>query len=268
MSFLKTVFDCDAPVALITGSGAPRVGREIATELARNGCRIALHANTSVDAAGQAADELTRRYQSNTIVTQGSLEDDGVPQRLVDETVTAFGRLDILVNSAAIWSPTPIEEVTAAEMRRYFEINTVAAFLCARAAADVMSDQTTGGSIVNLGDWATVRPYLDHAAYFPSKGAIDVMTRSLAVEFASRNAAIRVNCVKPGPVLLADEVPDQQRLKLCASTLTGGIGTAGHVAHAVRFLCENTFVNGVCLPVDGGRSIYSPDGLQVGENTG
>ncbi|WP_182865643.1 SDR family oxidoreductase [Rhodopirellula sp. JC639] len=268
MSFLKTVFDCDAPVALVTGSGAPRVGREIAMELARGGCRIALHANTSVEEAEQAAKQLSKDYQCESIITQGSLEKDDVPQRLVDETVAAFGRLDILVNSAAIWSPTPIDQVTPAEMRRYFDINSVAVFLCARAAAAVMADQTTGGSIVNLGDWATVRPYLDHAAYFPSKGAIDVMTRSLAVEFATRNAAIRVNCVKPGPVLLADEIPDRQRLKLCTSTLTGGIGTAGHVAHAVRFLCENTFVNGVCLPVDGGRSIYSPDGLQVGENTG
>jgi NAD(P)-dependent dehydrogenase (short-subunit alcohol dehydrogenase family) len=268
MSLLKTVFDCEQPVALVTGSGAARVGRAIAVELARQGCRIALHANTSVDQAHRVAKQLSDQYDVPSIVTTGALDQDEVPERLIGETVSAFGRLDILVNSAAIWKPTPIDQVTAAEMRRYFDVNTIASFMCARAAGAVMASQPNGGSIVNLGDWATVRPYLDHSAYFPSKGGIDVMTRCLAVELATRNAAIRVNCVKPGPVLLAEEVPDQQRRKLCESTLTGGIGTAEHIAHAVRFLCENTFINGVCLPVDGGRSIYSPDGLQVGENTG
>ena len=268
MSMLKTVFDCEAPVALVTGSGAPRVGRAIAIELARCGCRIALHANASVAQAHEVARTLSEKYGTESIVTSGALDQDGVPEQLVDTTVTSFGRVDILVNSAAIWSPTPIGDVTAAELRRYFDVNAIGTFMCARAAAATMATRPTGGSIVNLGDWATVRPYLDHAAYFPSKGAIDVMTRSLAVEFATRNAAIRVNCVKPGPVLLNDEVPDAQRRKLCESTLTGGIGTAEHIAHAVRFLCENTFVNGVCLPVDGGRSIYAADGLQVGENTG
>ena len=268
MSLLKTVFGCDAPVALVTGSGAPRVGRAIAGELARHGCRIALHANTSVAEATEVSEQLAERFDTESIITTGALEQDDVPDRLVGEAVDAFGRLDILVNSAAIWRPTAMDQVTPAELRHYFDVNTIASFMCARAAATVMTSQPTGGSIVNLGDWATVRPYLDHSAYFPSKGAIDVMTRSLAVEFAMRNAAIRVNCVKPGPVLLADEVPDEKRRKLCASTLTGRIGTAEHVAHAVRFLCENTFINGVCLPVDGGRSIYSPDGLQAGENTG
>lgn len=268
MNQLKTVFDCDSPVALVTGSGSPRVGRAIAIELARHGCRIALHANTSVDQANDVATQLADRFGTRSIVTCGALDQDDVPDRLVGETVDAFGRLDILVNSAAIWSPTVLDDVTPKEMRHYFDVNTVGSFLAARAAGAVMTSQPTGGSIVNLGDWATVRPYLDHAAYFPSKGAIDTMTRSLAVELAMRNPAIRVNCVKPGPVLLADEVPDDKRQKLCESTLTGGIGTAEHVAHAVRFLCENTFVNGVCLPVDGGRSIYAPDGLQFGENTG
>jgi NAD(P)-dependent dehydrogenase (short-subunit alcohol dehydrogenase family) len=268
MNRLQQVFDHPAPVALVTGSGAPRVGRAIAVELAQHGCRVALHANTSGEQAQQAADRLRDQFGQPTLVTCGAVEEDGVAERLVEETRQAFGRLDILVNSAAIWWPTPLEKVTAAELRRYFDVNTVGSFLCARAAGEVMSRQPQGGSIVNLGDWATVRPYLDHAAYFPSKGSIDVMTRSLAVELATRHRRLRVNCIKPGPVLLAEDVGDRRREKLCASTLSGEIGTAEHVAHAVRFLCENTFVNGVCLPVDGGRSIYCPDGLQVGENTG
>lgn len=268
MSSLSATFNHPSPVALITGSGAPRVGRSIAIALATAGCRIALHANTSVDEAESVAADLRSQNGIDVIVTSGSLGDDSVPGRLVSQTVDHFGRLDILVNSAAIWKPTKIDDVTAEEIRRYFDINSIATFLCARAAADIMVGQDRGGSIVNIGDWATVRPYLDHAAYFPSKGAVEIMTRSLAVEFGSKNPRVRVNCVQPGPVLLDDSVSDKKRDAIAASTLVGRVGTPDHIAHAVQFLCENDFITGVCLPVDGGRTIYAPDGMQVGMNTG
>ncbi len=268
MSNLSTVFDCPSPVALVTGSGAPRVGRSIAVHLAGLGCRLALHANTSVESAESLAGKLRREFEIDVIVTQGSLEDDAVPKRLVEETFKHFGRIDILVNSAAIWSPSKLADITPDEIRRYFDINAVASFLSAREAGLRMAGQPRGGSIINLGDWATGRPYLDHAAYFPSKGAVEVMTRSLAVELAHLNPRIRVNCILPGPVLLEDSVSGEKRSKIAASTLVGRVGTPGHIAHAVQFLCENDFVTGVCLPVDGGRSIFAPDGMQVGMNTG
>ena len=265
---LQRLFNCDHPVALITGSGADRVGRQIAGHLANLGCHIALHANSSMDEAERAAKEIRDSSGVDAIVTAGSLEDDSTATSLVEKTQTHFDRIDILVNSAAIWSPTPLQEITPDEIRRYFQINSVGSFLAARAAGMIMATQDTGGSIVNIGDWATVRPYLDHAAYFPSKGAIEVMTRSLAVELAQLNQSIRVNCIQPGPVMLGDDVSDAEQQKLAKSTLVGQVGRAQNVAHAVQFLCENDFINGVCLPVDGGRSIFAPDGLQVGMNTG
>lgn len=268
MPTLQQTFDCETPVAMVTGSGAPRVGRAIAKHLASLGCRLALHANTSGDDAETVAQELRTRHQVDVLVTQGALQDDLVPTRLVEETFERFGRLDILVNSAAIWNPKKLQAVTSADLREYFNVNTLASFLCARAAAAKMAEQSRGGSIINMGDWATVRPYLDHAAYFPSKGAVEVMTRSLAVELAQSNPRIRVNCIQPGPVLLSDDVSEEHRSKIAASTLVQRVGTPDHIAHAVQFLCENDFVTGVCLPVDGGRTIYAPDGMQVGMNTG
>lgn len=265
---LQDVFDTEHPVALVTGSGAARVGQAVADELARSGCHVALHANRSRKEAEQSAARLSDAYSIRSIVTQGSLDQEGTPRRILSETLDAFGRIDILVNSAAIWQPLALEQVTADTLRRYFEINAVASFLCAQAAGLRMVEQSRGGAIVNLGDWATVRPYLDHAGYFPSKGSIEVMTRSLAVELASRNPRIRVNCVCPGPVLLGQGVSPEEREQLAASTLVRRIGSPQAVAHAVRFLCENDFVTGACLPVDGGRSIFAADGLQVGRNTG
>jgi len=265
---LQETFGTEQPVALVTGSGAPRVGRAIAEELAHRGCHVALHANTSGAEAETVAASWPSRFDRDAIVLTGSLEHDDVCDSLIDQAHSHFGRLDILVNSAAIWSPSSLEDITGDEIRRYFQINSVASLLCARAAGRIMIRQDHGGAIVNIGDWATVRPYADHAAYFPSKGAIEAMTRSLAVELGSRHPGVRVNCVQPGPVLLGEDVPEETISRLVESTLAKRIGTPEDVAAAVAFLCENTFVTGVCLPVDGGRGIFAPDGLQVGRNTG
>ena len=129
MPTLQQVFDCDDPVALVTGSGAKRVGREIALRLAKLGCRCALHANTSRVAVDELKQLITQDIGRESFVTHGSLAEEGTPDRLVKETVERFGRLDILVNSAAIWTPTPLEDITPAEIRNYFEINSVASFL-------------------------------------------------------------------------------------------------------------------------------------------
>ncbi len=265
---LQTTFQCDAPVALVTGSGAPRVGRAIALHLASLGCRLAIHANSSAAAAEETIERLRRDARPPAIFVAADLADAAAAEGLVARVIETFGRIDILVNSAAIWWPTPLEQITAAEIRRYLDINTVGSFLTARAAGLRMVEQPSGGAIVNLGDWATVRPYLDHAAYFPSKGAIEAMTRSLAVELGHRNPRVRVNCLRPGPVLLAEDVSPEDRLQLEEGILLRRIGTAEQVAHAVQFLCENDFITGVDLPVDGGRCIYAQDGLQAGRNIG
>ena len=112
MSKLQEIFDCPEPVALVTGSGSRRVGRAIAIHLASLGCRVAVHANTSVDQAEEVARYISNKYSKQAMVTQGSLCDEETPQRLIDETVANFKRIDILVNSAAIWQPKALEKIT------------------------------------------------------------------------------------------------------------------------------------------------------------
>lgn len=254
-------------VAFVTGSGAPRVGNAIIKHLAALGYRIALHAHTSIQNAEQTAAEL-RRSGSEVIILQGAINDAARVEGMIQEVVDSMGRIDVLVNSAAIWSPTRLEEVTADEVRHYFEVNTLGTFVAARAAGLQMTRQSSGGVIINIGDWALARPYLDHAAYFPSKGAVEAITRSLAVELAERNRCVRVNCIHPGPVLLSDDLSEQRRRAVQESTLLKRVGTPQHIAHAVQFLIENDFVTGVALPVDGGRTIYANDPLQTGLRTG
>jgi len=120
----------------------------------------------------------------------------------VQQTVARFGRLDVLVNCAASWKSTRLEDVTAAEVATISTPTRWGPFFCSQQAGLAMVKQPEGGNIINIGDWATVRPYLHYAAYFPSKGALPTMTRTFALELASRNPNVRVNCILPGPVML------------------------------------------------------------------
>jgi pteridine reductase len=241
-------------VALVTGSGRPRVGRVVAQMLAQRGYALALHYHQSGDEAGRTADGL-REQGTPAEAFQADVADETQVTRLFREVVERFGRLDVLVTAAAIWEPKPLEEVTAVDVRRHFEINALGTFLCCQEAGRIMVGQPEGGAIVTIGDWATERPYPDYAAYFSSKGAIGAMTRMFAVELARRNPAVRVNSVLPGPVMLPDDLAPADRDRAIAGTLLRREGRPEHVGHAVLFLVENDFVTGVCIPVDGGRTI-------------
>jgi pteridine reductase len=238
------------PVALVTG-GAVRVGEAIVRELAGRGYRVAVHANRSLDRAQQLVDEL--RTQGREAAAFGAeLRDEDATRAMIDRVHRHFGRLDALVCNAAIWSPTPLPGVTADDVRHFFEVNTIGPFVCGHHAGLIMAEQEDGGAIVNIGDWATRRPYRNYSAYFVSKGAIPTLTRMLAVELAPR---VRVNAVLPGPVLLPDSLSEEDRQGAIAGTLLKRVGRPENIAQAVAFLIENDFITGACLPVDGGRTI-------------
>ena len=115
--------------------------------------------------------------------------------------------------------------------------------------------------IITIGDWAIERPYLDHSSYFISKGAIPTLTKTLAVEFATRNPKVRVNCIHPGPVMFPPDSSEDDQKEMVESTLTKNPNCPESISQAVEFFITNQFVTGVCLPVDGGRSIFAPDSV-------
>jgi pteridine reductase len=165
-----------------------------------------------------------------------------------------------LVNSAAVWDWKPLETVNASDVQRQFEVNTLGTFLCSQQAGLAMVRQESGGAIILIGDWAVVRPYPQFASYFVGKGSIETMTRSLAVELAMRNANIRVNAILPGPVMLDPSISAEKAKRISEECLLKRLGSAEDVSRAARFLAEQPFITGVCLPVDGGRSIYCTSG--------
>jgi pteridine reductase len=240
----------DQPVALITG-GAVRVGAAIVRALASRGYRVAVHANTSLGQAQELVNELVDA--GHTAAAFGAdLRDEEATRAMIDRARRHFGRLDALVNSAAAWSPTPLATTMADDVRRFFEVNTVAPFVCCQHAGQIMMKQEQGGAIVNIGDWAVERPYRNYSAYFAAKGAIPTLTRVFAVELAPR---VRVNAVLPGPVALPESISEADRNRAVAGTLLRRAGTPQNVADAVVALLGNDFITGVCLPVDGGRTI-------------
>jgi pteridine reductase len=245
----------DQPVALVTGAGAPRIGNAVARALAARGYRLIVHANTSIAAAQQLADELSSAG-SESIAVAADLRDERAIESAVRQAHGHFGRIDALVNCAAIWEAKRLEEVSADDVRRNFEINTLGTFVFCQQVGQIMVGQAQGGAIVNFGDWAIARPYLDHAAYIPSKGAIPALTRTFAAELASRNPRIRVNAILPGPVMLPEDMSKAERDAAIAGTLLQREGSPQNVAQAVVFLLENDYITGVCLPVDGGRSVF------------
>src|SRR5579859_5402740 len=181
-------------VALVTGSGKKRVGWHVADALAGRGYDIAVHYRTSAKEAAETVEHLRGRGVE-AVAFQADLSDEQAIRGLFRAAVDRFGRLDVLVNCAAVYRAKRLEEVTAADLRHNFDANLLGTFLCAQQAGLAMVRQPEGGCIVNLGDWAVVRPYGGYAAYFASKGSIPTLTRTLAVELGSRNPSVRVNCI-------------------------------------------------------------------------
>ncbi|HJZ57263.1 MAG TPA: SDR family oxidoreductase [Gemmataceae bacterium] len=245
-------------VALVTGSGKKRVGSVVAEALARRGYAIAVHYRTSAAEAEETARAL-RAHGVEAATFPADLADEKAVRAMVRDVLGRFGRIDVLVNCAAVWKSKPLEEVTAADVRLHFDTNALGTFLCGQQAGLAMVNQPEGGVIVNVGDWAEVRPYLGYAAYFPSKGAVTAVTRCLAVELAHRNPAVRVNAILPGPVMLPPELTDEEKRGAVNGTLVKREGSPGNIAQAVLSFLDNDFVTGACLPVDGGRTIYAPE---------
>ncbi|HEX5269671.1 MAG TPA: SDR family oxidoreductase [Gemmataceae bacterium] len=246
------------PVALVTGSGKRRVGWYVADALARRGCALAVHYRTSAAEAAETAAAL-RAHGVEAAAFQADLTNEAAVRALVDAVLRQFGRLDVLVNCAAVWRSKRLEDVTADDVRLHFDTNTLGTFLCCQHGGLAMVRQPEGGCIVNVSDWAEVRPYLNYAAYFPSKAAVTGLTRTFAVELAHRNPRVRVNCVMPGPVMLPADLPEQERRQAINATLLKREGSPDNVARAVLSFLDNDFVTGVCLPVDGGRTVYAPE---------
>jgi len=245
--------DLHGTVALITGAGR-RIGRGIALVLAQAGADVVLHVHTSsAEAVRGEISQLGRRAW----VLPADLSQPDAVRRLVDEAQEAAGRIDILVNNAAIFFPTPVATLGCADWQRTLRMNLSAPFLLSLLVGRNMYQQGSG-KIIFLGDWSGQRPSQEFLPYCVSKSGVHALTHALAKAFAPN---VQVNEIAPGPVLVPEEYSAQERAQVRKNTPLQRFGDAQDVARVVRFLAESgDFVTGATYGVDGGWSAKGPGG--------
>jgi NAD(P)-dependent dehydrogenase (short-subunit alcohol dehydrogenase family) len=238
--------DIKGKLALVTGS-AKRVGRGIVLALAAEGADVIVHYRSSRDAAERTAGE-ARQHGVQAVTMRADLADPVQIERLFGEIRSRFGRLDILINNAAVYDPTPIQTLTAEQWDRQMQTNVRGPALCTRHAAELM--QGRGGVIVNLTDIAATRPRGDWHAYCASKAALLALTKSTAKALAGEK--IRVNCVSPGVAAWPEDMDPLLKQKILRQIPLGRPGTPEDIAQAVLFLVKHDYVTGEELRIDGG----------------
>jgi glucose 1-dehydrogenase len=243
-------------VALVTGASSG-IGWAVAERLQRDGFALGFHSHRESEDYKERFEELSARGRANWVV--GDVSDPAVCERLVDDTVDALGRMDVLVNNAGVTVAKPALDLTADDFDRIFGIDVRGAFLLAVAAGKRMRE-AGGGVILNITSVHEHVPRPGFALYSGAKAALGMITRSLALELAKDG--IRVNAVAPGAIATerneeADELVDEIPL--------GRAGEPEEVAALVSYLASDAarYVTGASFLIDGGMSqqvVYRPAG--------
>jgi NAD(P)-dependent dehydrogenase (short-subunit alcohol dehydrogenase family) len=188
---------------------------------------------------------------SRVLALPMDVREPGAPQRVVEQVIGRFGRLDILVNNASVWLRAPFLEITAEAWQAALDINLTGPFLMSQAAAPHMLKQGAGliVSITDLSAYQTWKEYAHHAA---TKAGLVALTRVMAAELAP---AVRVNAIAPGTVLLPDGATDAKRQWAESNSLLKRVGRPEDVARTVLFLVDSDFATGAVYFVDGGRAL-------------
>lgn len=238
--------------ALITGG--KRIGAAIARALASSGMDVALSYNRSrAEAEAAAADIHATGRRAHVVAADVSNPADC--RALVDGTAAAFGRLDVLINMASVYSSIPFDQTDERVWNSVVDVDLRAAFLCSRAAAPHMR-HAGGGRIVNFADWvaASGRPrYLGFLPYYVAKAGVIALTEALALELAGDS--ILVNAIAPGPIVAPPGISDDEVKAVEAATPLGRWGGEQAIVRAAMFLIETDFVTGETIRVDGGRHV-------------
>jgi pteridine reductase len=241
--------------ALVTGA-ARRVGAALADAFHAAGARVAVHYRSSQDAAEALVARLNGSRADSARAFRADLADPAACDTLVAEVVRAFGRLDVLVNNASTFYPTPLGTITPDQFDDLVGSNLRAPLFLSQAAAPALARHE--GLILNIGDIHGLRPLSGHAVYCAAKAGLLMLTRSLARELGP---AIRVNAIAPGPVMWPERGVDAAlRESIIARTALKRAGSADDVAKAALYFATGApFVTGQVLAVDGGRLVGGAD---------
>src|SRR5271154_5597022 len=232
-------------VALVTGSGK-RLGRAVAIGLAEQGADVVIHYRSSEAEAREAVAEIEKLGRRSLALQADLAQISELPQ-LFQKVEANFGRLDILVNSAANFLQTEFASTTERVWDASLDTNLKAAFFCCQAAAPLL--KKSNGAIINFADIGGILGWPGFIPHSISKAGIIMLTRALAKELAPE---IRVNAIAPGTITMPGDPPEWQRDFIKRAPLQR-TGTPADIADAVSFLVNAKFITGQTLVVDGGR---------------
>lgn len=238
-------------VALVTG-GAQRIGACIARTLHGEGVNLALHYNRSRAAADALRETLEQERPGSVELVQADLCDTASLPRLIETLQASFGRLDLLVNNASSFYPTPLEDASEAQWEDLIGSNLKGPFFLTRAAAPLL--RAAKGAVVNLVDIYSERPLKQYPIYSIAKAGNAMMVRALARELGPE---VRVNGVSPGAILWPDQgLADAAKDEILSRTALRRAGAPEDIAKAVLFLARDAgYITGQIIAVDGGRSL-------------
>ncbi len=242
--------DSHSPVALVTGAGV-RLGAETASLLHAHGYNVVVHCHHSLKAADDLCQSLNSQREGSAQTCQADLSDMKAVKALAETAIGAWGRLDVLVNNASAFFPTPVETVSEAQWEDLFASNAKAPLFLASHVALVLKEQR--GCIINITDLYARRGLINHSIYTMAKAALEAMTRTLARELAPE---VRVNAIAPGAILWppGQELDEDKKQAIIEKSSLKKMGSPKDIANAVLFLVEKgTYITGQVLHVDGGR---------------
>lgn len=240
--------DLAGKVALVTGAGV-RLGRAIALGLAQGGCDLVLHCRSSRKEADLLAKQI-RDLGRRAVVLQADLSRAADVKKLARKSEAAFGRVDILINSAAIFWPTALEKLTVAELDAFLNVNLKAPYILSSEIGRRMKKRGSG-TIVNLACLSGLKAWKSFLPYSISKAGVISLTVGMAKLLGPE---VRVNAVAPGTVLPPESMPAKELKAIRLRLPLQRLGHPDDIVSAVQYLVGASFVTGQVLPVDGGRS--------------
>ena len=237
--------------ALVTG-GAKRIGATTVRLLHQAGYNVIIHCRLSQQSADTLATELNKERHDSAKVIQGDLNDETIYNKLIEQAFNCWNRLDVLINNASSFYPTPVGSITLEQWHNLVNSNLKAPLFLSQAATQFLKE--TQGCIINMVDIHAFRPMKNHPVYCAAKAGLAMLTQSLAKDLGPD---IRVNGIGPGAILWPEDDMDEKTKKfIIERTALKRHGEPKDIAKAILFLVRDAdYITGHIMPVDGGRSL-------------
>ena len=240
------------PVAFITGA-AKRIGAAMACQLHSEGYRVIIHYGHSKDDALALAEKLNNQRADSAICLQANLCNSDEVSTLGRRALGIWGQIDVLVNNASSFYPTPVGEISEEDWVSLIGSNVKGPLFLSQALAPAL--EVSNGCIINMVDMHVDRPLPKHSVYLIAKSGLASLTKSLAIDLAPH---VRVNGIAPGAILWPErEMGDDEKETLLSSIPLGELGTPADIAKTLSFLVSAPYITGQIIYVDGGRSLHT-----------